>query len=1058
MLNFKKHLVGGVVMVLVCLLHGFVAKGQTESYRLTGRVTSSEGEGLPGVNVLVKESQSGTVTDLDGNFNLTVSSEDVLVVSFIGYLTEEVSVNGKTTLDVTLIEDIEQLEEVVIVGYGEIKRAEVSSALTSIDSKSIEQTVNTTVEQAIQGRAAGVYVTQNTGQPGGGISVNIRGVNSINGSNQPLYVIDGVQIEPGTVSYGAGSSSNPLAGLNPSDIASMDILQGPSATAIYGSRGTNGVVLITTKRGQAGGTKITYGYLYNLQTRPQPIDVMSLQQYAQMTNEYHEIAGGDSPGAFLDPSILGEGTNWQRELFQQAPLNKHQLSLSGGGENTTYYLSGEYFDQEGIAIGSQFERYGVRLNVENQTREWLKLSTNLNVSQTDESLNTTQESLITDGLSLAPNIPVRNPDGSWGGADALNGSSVQFTPINPIAIANLNTNERVRRQFLGAFNAEVDIIDGLVFRTSLSGRANYSKQNYFRPTWEIGDKVNTQASLQVTDQAETYWNFNQLLEYTNSIGRHNFTVMASHEAQQSTWEQLQASRVNFTVEDLIDLNLGSTQGATNAGGSSTWAMESYLGRINYNFDEKYILQGAIRADGSVNFGPENRWGVFPSLSAAWRVTEESFMQNVPLISELKLRFETGLTGNQGSGAYIYAPLRPVSTVWGPGFNAERYGNANLQWEETLTNNIGFNLSLFESRIQLEGDFYVKETNNLLLDNPLPDYMGTAAEGSIGSPRVNIGALENRGYALTLNTINVDRGSFSWRTNFNISGFKTKITQFYSESAFVDRVAWYLEDFTQRAVVGETPWLFYGYVYEGLFQSVEDIESSALPVDNTGAELPIDPNNGVYVGDIKYRDINEDGIIDERDQTFIGNPWPKFSFGFTNTFNYKNLDLTILLTGSYGNDIYNFLRFRNTDPNNINLGENLFEETINYAKVVMDENGSPVLANPDASIPRISGVDPNNNGERITDRYVEDGSYIRIKNIQLGYNLPSSIVNKQSVVKGLRVSIGAQNLATFTKYTGYDPEVGAYVGENVAGDNQPIGVDYGRYPITPTYTFSINADF
>lgn len=1054
-----KHPLRIAVLVIGCLMQMLVAYGQTtqnETYRLSGKVSSTTGEALPGVNVLVKGTQTGTVTDVDGNFALNVSSDDVILVSFIGYLTQEVPVNGKTNISVSLEEDIAQLDEVVVVGYGEMKRAEISGAQTSIGSEEIQKTVNTTIEQAIQGRAAGVYVTQNTGQPGGGISVNIRGVNSINGSNEPLYVIDGVQIAPPRVEYGAASSSNPLAGLNPADIESMEILQGPSATAIYGSRGTNGVILITTKRGKAGMMTINYEFLYSLQDKPEQLPVMNLSQYAQMTNEYHEIAGGDSPGAFLDPSILGEGTNWQDELFRQAPLMKHQLSLSGGSDKTTFYLSGEYFDQEGVALGSSFDRYSLRLNVDNQTRDWLKLGANLNVSQTDELIGTTQDNLINNALTLAPNIPVQNPDGSWGGADALNGSSVQFTPLNPVAIANLNQNDRLRRQFLGGISAEAKIFEGLVFRTNLNTNVSYGNLTYFQPTWQIGDKLNETAILTETNQMNSSWNWNQLLEYSKSFGRHNLTLMASHESQASYWENLSGERRGFVTNEIPDLNIGSLQGATNGGGKGDWAMESYFGRINYNFEEKYILQGAVRADGSSNFGPENRWGIFPSLSAAWRISEESFMDGVSLINELKLRVETGVTGNQGSGG-IFSPLRSVTTPWGAGFIAERYGNPNLQWEETTTNNIGFNLAMLENRIQLEGDFYIKQTDNLLMNNPLPDYMGTAGEGSIGTPTVNIGALENKGYAITLSTVNIDRGSFTWKSNFNISGFKTKITEFYSEAAFVDRTAWFMDNWTQRATVGETPWLFRGYVYDGLFTSLEEIENSALPTNSEGGELAIGENS-VWVGDIKYKDINEDGVIDERDQTYIGNPWPKFSFGFTNTFNYRGFDLTVLLTGSYGNDIYNYLRFSNTDPNNINLGRNMLAETYDYARVALDESGNPYLENPGTDIPRISSTNVNGNAERFTDKFVEDGSYIRVKNVQLSYNFPSGLLSQQNVIQGLRLSAGVQNLYTFTKYKGYDPEVGAYVGRDVDPNNQAIGVDFGRYPLTPVYTFSVGVNF
>ncbi|SDK28389.1 TonB-linked outer membrane protein, SusC/RagA family [Catalinimonas alkaloidigena] len=1048
-------------MVAFCLLALLLPLGatiaQTTTYRVNGKVTSqTDSEGIPGVNIIIKGTTTGTTTSFDGTYSIQLKEGDVLVFSSIGYVNQEVNPNGQSELNIQLAEDVAMLQDVVVVGYGEMKRSDISSAQTTIDSKSIQKTVNTTIDQAIQGRAAGVYVTQNTGQPGGGVSVNIRGVNSLTGSNEPLYVIDGVQVQPGTVSYGSTSSVNPLAGLNPADIASMEILQGPSATAIYGSRGTNGVVLITTKRGQAGETKVSYGFLYSLQDKPQELPSMNLQQYAQMYNEIRTLRGETAPIEFRDPSILGAGTNWQDALFKTAPLMKHQVSLSGGSEKTTFYLSGEYFDQEGVAIGSSFDRYSVRVNVDNQTRKWLKLGMNLNVNQTNEQLASTQENVILNALQLAPNIPVRNPDGTWGGADAANGQSVQFTPLNPVAIANLISNTLMRRQVLGGFNVDINILKGLTFRTTLNGNIQYSDGRYFIPTYQLGLKSNDVASLSVTSDNSLYWNWNQLLEYKTTIGKHDIGAMISHEAQESRWQQITGSRTGFLSNDVVDLPLGNQQSANNGGGRSQWAMESYFGRLNYTFNSRYIVQAALRADGSANFGPENRWGVFPSASAAWRVSEESFMQSIPVINDLKIRYETGLTGNQGNGSYIYGPLASVTTPWGPGFRLSRYGNPYLQWESTMTNNIGFNLSLFQSRIQLEGDFYVKQTENLLLENPLPDYMGTAGEGAIGRPWVNIGAMQNRGWAFTLNTINIDNGNFSWNSNFNISGNKAKVTEFYSETASLNRIAWYMNNWNQRSVVGQAPWQFYGYVQEGIFQSVDEINNSAIPADNNGNRREVAPGS-IWVGDVKYKDLNGDNIIDERDQTFIGNPWPKFTIGFTNTFAYKGFDLSILLTGVYGNDVYNYLRFIQTNPNNINLGRNLFEETFNYARVE-GEGTAAQVTNPGTNIPRITTATVNGQGEYFTDYFVEDGSFLRVKNIQLGYNLPQTLMAKQSVLQSVRLTAGIQNLYTLTKYKGYDPEVGAYVGRDVDTNSQSIGLDYGRYPLTPVYTFGINADF
>jgi len=1038
---------------------------QAQQRRVTGTITA-EGASTPvgQATVQVKGTDRITTTNEAGVFSIQAAPGETLVLSSVGFGTREVKLGNDATLKLSLTQSTRTLEDVVVVGYGRMRRAEQSSAQTSISSTEINRTVNTTIEQAIQGRAAGVYVTQNTGQPGGGISVNIRGINTISGSNEPLYVIDGVQIQPGTVSYGAAASTNALAGLNPADIESMEILQGPAATAVYGSRGTNGVVLITTKRGKSGQLRVGYNYLYSLQDKPDVLPAMTLPQFAQMYNEIRGLTGGLPPGEYLDPSILGPGTNWQDALFKTAPLSKHQLTLSGGSNNTNFYLSGEYFKQEGVAIGSDFDRASFRLNLDNQTRKWLKLGTNLSFSQTNENLGSSSENLINTAITMSPVVAVKNSAGDWAGADETNGVSVQFTPLNPVAIANLIQNKLKRSNALGGLNIDITPIKGLLIRSSLNGNASWNNGSYFTPEYKLGSRPASVPSLSLNTQNSTYWNWNQLVQYNTKISKHDIGIMASHEAQESRWEGISGSRTGFVSNDVVALPLGNALGQQNSSYKGSQAMESFLGRVNYSYADKYFLQGAFRADGSGNFGPENRWGYFPSVSAAWRISEEPFMQSIGIINELKLRVETGLTGNQGDGGRIWSPLNAIGTPWGTGFLVGRYGNTGLKWEETRTDNIGFNLSLLKNRIQLEGDFYVKKTDNLLLANPLPSYMGTSGEGAIGTPTVNIGSLENRGYGITLNTVNIDRGGFQWRTNFNISGFKTEVTKFYSDVAVVDRQPWYIgtgsdaaHGFLQRSAVGQQPWLFYGYIQEGLFQSVKEIEQSARPTKSDGVTpLDISPD-GTWVGDIKYKDLNGDGIINHLDQTIIGNPWPKATLGFTNTFAFKGFDLNVLVTGSLGNDVYNFVRFVNTNPNNINLGRNMLAETFDYAKP--SSNGSDAeLTNAGTIIPRLTNGDPNGNAQRITNAFVEDGSYIRIKNITLGYNVPKDIVSKARILQGARLSVGVQNLATFTKYKGFDPEVGAYVGQNVGAGDQLIGVDAGRYPLTRIYTFSLGIDF
>jgi TonB-dependent starch-binding outer membrane protein SusC len=484
---------------------------------------------------------------------------------------------------------------------------------------------------------------------------------------------------------------------------------------------------------------------------------------------------------------------------------------------------------------------------------------------------------------------------------------------------------------------------------------------------------------------------------------------------------------------VIDLNAGDPATATNSGGSGTWAMESWLGRLNYNFDNRYLLTATIRRDGSVNFGSENRWGTFPSISAAWRVSNEKFF-DVSWISDLKLRLETGYTGNQGGGSGIYSPLSTGATSWGTGFLPAVYPNPKLKWEETRTNNIGLNVGFLENRITFEGDIYQKKTENLIMPQSLPWYMGTNGVGSVAPPTVNAGSLKTNGWNFSINTVNINNRDFRWESNLNLSHFDTKIISLNSDNAFFERTSWWLNNWTQRSAIGYAPWLFRGYVEEGLFQSIEEIQKSAVPVDNNG-----------------------DGIIDVNDMTNIGNPWPKLFGGFTNTFYYKGFELSVMFTGSFGNDVYNYIAAVNSNPNNINLSRNLLIGAMNYAKPSTDGNGKPFLLNPESDVPRIS-YGPNGNYARITDKWVQDGSYIRLKNISLSYNFSNTLLAKTKVFRGARASFGVQNLLTFTDYKGYDPEVGAYVGRDAGNWNQAIGLDFGRYPLTPIYTFQLSVNF
>lgn len=1032
-----------------------------ETVTISGVVKSVNNEPIAGAVITVLGKEKGAITNINGEFSLECLIGDSIRVSSMNYTAQTYIIRNDSRLEITLGEASDgELDEVVVIGYGQTTRKNLTTAQTTISSKDIERTVNTTFDQALQGRSAGVMVTTNSAQPGGGISVNIRGLSTLSGTPDPLYVIDGVQIQPSLTGYNNSSSLNPIAQLNPNDIESVEILQGPSASAIYGSRATNGVVLVTTKRGKQGATSIRYDFLYTLQDKPREIPVLNLKDWVIMNNELRRFKNNAIPNNQLDSSILEDGTNWQQAIFRRAPLKKHQLSFSGGNDKTTFYLSAERFDQQGVVLGSAFDRTGVRLNLDNRTKSWLKLGVNLNVNQTNDNVNTTVNDVIRYAFSLPPYIPVRNADGTYGGFSTLEGGN-RADELNPFAKADLMTNTQKRNNFNGGVNATFFLLKGLQFRTSFN--VNYSNSNAlnFTPTYQIGVSYVDKAVLSQSSGTNYYYNWNQLLEYNTKFNdAHDVTVMVSHEAQESRYEGLSGSRTGFPLNEfpggeIPAINLGDDIGQVVGGYKGAWAQESYLGRLSYGYRNKYLATLTYRGDGSVNFGENNRWGFFPSGSLAWRVDQEPFIKNAQTaISTLKLRFETGLTGNQGSIAGVYAALRPIASPWGNGFLVNRYKNPDLKWESTFTNNFGFNFGFWRDRLTIEGDFYLRKTDNLLMPNPLPLYMGTSGAGAIEPPIVNLGALQNRGWAFTIKTINIENKNFSWTSNFNISHNKTKINKFYQETSVVDMTNWKAGGgFIQRSAVGNEAWQFWGYKSDGIFKTQDEVMNSAVPrIGTTDERLPF-AYTGVYIGDYKYVDLNGDGLITPQDMTYIGNPYPDFTFGIANDVTWKGLSMSLLIIGSQGNDVYNAFRYSYLNPWRVFTYYNVLQESYDgYARIGYDEFGKPYLLNPDATVPRIEGA--NGNWSRASDRFVEDASYIRIKNLTFSYQVPTQILNKIKVVSNIRLGFGIQNLYTFTKYSGYDPEVGIDIGHGSDVNRRTFGVDVGQYPQVRSYNFNL----
>lgn len=1038
-------------VVMLCLLLPAMSLQAMAASKISvsGTVTSQiEDEPLAGASVRIKGTSLGVTTDVDGKYEILAEKGQVLQFSYIGYKSKEVTID-RNVINAALDEDRTLLDDVVVVGYGTMKRSDITGSVVSVGADEIKKTIVTSVDQALQGRAAGVQVTQNSGSPGGGISVAIRGVNSLNG-NEPLYVIDGVAVD-GKSSDGKTSA---LSTVNPSDIMSIEVLKDASATAIYGSRASNGVVLITTRHGQAGKTRVTYEGYYALQQIPKRLKTMNLRQYAQLYNERVEVLGWGEREEFADPSVLGDGTDWQKEIFGNAGMWNHQVSVSGGTESTQFLVSGSYTDQKGIAVGSGFERFTARINVDTKITKWLQIGAQSSLSHTKRNNTIDDNGVIQTALRQLPEVPARNPDGSWGYQEN-NQLGIYYT--NPLADALTRTNYNKGLQAMVNAYANVTLLPGLTARVEYGGTFDYGNWYFFQPEMTIGQFTQNSNSQRQSSNSR-YTSFKQYITYMRDFGKHGINIMAGHESQESKWENLSASRQGYLFNNVTSINVGDLKTASNGSGSGCFAIESYYGRLNYNFDNRYLFTATLRADGSSAFGPDNRWGWFPSVALAWRMKNESFLKKVDWLSDAKLRLGWGLVGNQNAGNYAYgSTMTTWATAWGSGFAPGNFANSKLKWEETHSYNIGLDLAMFNNRVEFIFDAYLKNTDNLLMQAALPAYIS----GVIASPWVNTGEMRNKGFEFTLNTVNISNRDLTWTSGLTFSLNRNKVLKLYTESTGIQGKIG--NDVFTYTTVGNPVAQFYGYKVIGMFEKESDFykkdANGDFILDASGnRQFVAIPENkeikygtGVWYGDYIYEDLNNDGVIDEKDRTYIGNPEPKFSFGFNNTITWKGFDFNLFLTGSVGNDGYNYLLQEQSDPAN---RWSTLASVCDFTKVgLIDPDGERTLdnmyvTNPGASTYRIDQAASNQNS-RTSNVYVEDASYLRIKNLSLGYTLPASFTRKFSV-ESLRVYCNIQNLYTFTKYKGYDPEIGAY--------NQQVllrGIDYARYPSQRMFTFGLN---
>lgn len=1004
-------------LLMFLLIHQPMADAQNQptiNSILKGKVIDARTkEPLVGVSVQIKGVTNGASTNGKGEFTLYTGQKFpfTVVVTYIGYEKQEL-IAGGSPIEIQLKEIVNQLNDVVVVGYGTQKRGDLTGSVSSVPSHALNQQASS-FERVLQGSVSGVQVIQVSGQPGSAVSVRIRGGNSITAGNEPLYVIDGFPVYNNNTDVSAGVASGPninaLAGLNPADIESIDILKDASATAIYGSRGANGVVVVTTRRGKAGHNIVNYDGSYGVQQVNHKIDVLTdSKQWALLKNDARLNAG--KTAYYTDGQIaeLSGGTDWQNAAFRTAPSQNHQLTISGGDDKTHYAVSGNYFRQDGVLLNTNFERFSGRLNFDRQVTETFKINASVTGSKTTSQI--AEANVVSSLLLMPPTVNIKDDSGKF------TYQSDFETPLgNPIATLEEETNQSNSNRMLANLFGEYKITSGLTAKISVGADIINNKENRYIPTTLYqGANTSSTGTAAVGTKTSASWLNENTLSYFKKLGdRHVLNALAGFTQQAFRAELLTAGAQGFTAEQLTYNDLGSGTVYTKpTSGSSEWALRSFLARVNYTYADKYLLTLTTRADGSSRFGKNHKWGYFPSAAFAWNARKESFLKLPDVVTNLKVRLSAGLTGNQEIG--IYQSLSTLSSsnyYFGgsmvTGYAPNRISNPDLGWETTAQYDAGIDIALFKNRITFTADGYYKKTSNLLLDVPLPYTTGQSTSLQ------NYGKVSNKGLELALNTRNIE-GRLSWGSTLVFSLNRNRII------SLGDGVQNIISG-VSIAQVGEPLGTFYGFKTNGIFQLSDDI-----------SKLPVYLNKN-QPGDQRYADKNGDNIITATDDRFfIGSAEPKFLGGFTNNFSYRNFDLNIFFQGSYGNKIFN----QNKQQLEIFSGQQ------NVSVTALDRW---TLQNQENVIPR-AYEDPASVN---SDRYVEDGSYLRLKTLALGYTFPLSFASKVNSAR-IRFYFSAQNLVTWTKYSGYDPEVSK---NGQSSLNQ--GVDYSVYPNARLFTGGVN---
>ncbi len=974
---------------------------------VSGTVTDKTG--LPVIGAAVIDAQnrtSGTLTDLDGNFSLNVSSGTSLEISFMGYKTVTVPVGDNDFLSVTLEDDTEFLDEVVVVGYGTVRKRDLTGAVSSVGNRDLKDSPVTNVGQALQGKVSGVYIVD-AAKPGDNVSIKIRGLGTINDSD-PLVVIDGVPTDLG------------LSSLNTADIDRIDVLKDASATAIYGSRGANGVVMVTTKRGSTGEGKVNVSANWAMQNVAYVPEMLNAAEYAAYSNDMLSAGGLATNPQWSNPASLGEGTDWLDEMFRTGFMQNYTVSYSGGNEKAHYYVSGGFMDQQGTVKTIGYRRFTFQNNNDAQVLKWLKFTNNITFS-TDTKTGGSYS--VTDAMNALPTQPLKNADGSWSGPE---GNAYWYGDIrNPIGTLYTNENKTSGYNFLANISAEITFTKWLKFKSTFGYDAklwfndNMTYAYPYKPT-----PVEETTRYQDSNKAFTYLWDNYLTFDHTFKGKHYLNIMAGTSAQWNRNSAFNGTKGGFLFDDVHEFDNGTSTKAL-GGSSSDWAMFSFMARANYSYDDRYLLTVTFRRDGSSRFGPHHRWGNFPSASAAWRISQEPWFPGRNdgnfVINDLKLRAGYGVTGNDKIGSYAYIQTYNTGAyIFGDDvvttLMAKTMANPSIHWEEVQQANIGIDLSLWNSRLTLSLDGYIKNTTDMLVKAAIPI---TSGYEDTSTTYTNAGKVSNKGFELTLNTVNFEGagGGFRWATSMTATFNRNKIVSLNSDTPLYQNETGGAYITMQRN--GLPINVFYGYVTDGIFQTQAEVNSHAFQEASTAP------------GDIRFKDLNNDGVINENDRTVIGDPNPDWLFSMVNTFSWKGFDLSVYLQGVAGNDIFNANSISNEGMSSAH------NQTASVKYRWVGYGTSTVM-------PRAVYGDPNHNA-RISDRFVEDGSYLRLKNITLSYTFPAKWTQKISV-DNARIYLSCENVATLTRYSGFDPEVGIN------------GIDGNRYPISRTFSLGVNFNF